>query len=238
MSDLRAGVLAVRAVNQYRRRDILAYLGLRYYLANLCAVRDRWIREVARFLVHTRSNPIYFHALHYKEHRDDSSVEPRDIHLPGPSEALAEAALLDECSRHPEAFGSSPCVFSYRLAPEGYRGGMFQAYFPGFRERHRAVAEACKKGAATTVVYTDIKRFYPSVSKGLAERAWRQACGAAKLEDGFRELGDKILEDHIAVAETLQPQATPHDGPAQSPGLLTGPMLSHLIGNLVLKGVA
>ena len=33
----RPGILAVRAVNQYRRRDVLPYLGLRYYLYNNAA---------------------------------------------------------------------------------------------------------------------------------------------------------------------------------------------------------
>jgi hypothetical protein len=237
MSSVRPGILAVRAVNQYRRRDVLAYLGLRYYLANRCAVRDRWAREVAVHLVVSRTQHIYFHALHFKEHRQGAAVEHRDIHLPGPNEALAEAALLDECSRHPEAFDALPCVFSYQLAREDYKQGMFQAYFPGFRERHRAVAEACRRTGAATVLYTDIKRFYPTVSKGLAEQAWKRACDIAQIADAFRNLGERILQDHATVAKSLQDHTKPVDGSPKDPGLLTGPMFSHLIGNLALKDV-
>jgi hypothetical protein len=40
---LRPGILAVRAVNQYRRREVFAYLGLRYYLENTAARSDTWI---------------------------------------------------------------------------------------------------------------------------------------------------------------------------------------------------
>ena len=38
---MKAGLLAIRATNQYRRRDVLAYLGLRYYLDNSAARSDR-----------------------------------------------------------------------------------------------------------------------------------------------------------------------------------------------------
>jgi len=237
MSSVRPGILAVRAVNQYRRRDVLAYLGLRYYLANRCAVRDRWAREVAVHLVLSRTQPIYFHALHFKEHHQGAGVEHRDIHLPGPNEALAEAALLEECSHHPDAFNTLPCGFSYRLAREDYKQGMFQAYFPGFRERHRLVAEACRRSGTETVLYTDIKRFYPTISKSLAGQVWKQACDVARIADGFRNLGEKILQDHGTVAKLLQDRTKPVDGPPNDPGLLTGPMFSHLIGNLVLKTV-
>lgn len=44
---MRPQLLALRAANQYRTRDIMAYLGLRYYFANQCASRDRWAEEVS-----------------------------------------------------------------------------------------------------------------------------------------------------------------------------------------------
>jgi len=41
MSD---SILAIKALNQYRKRDVIPYLGLRYYLDNTSARRDRWIQ--------------------------------------------------------------------------------------------------------------------------------------------------------------------------------------------------
>jgi len=147
--------------------------------------------------------------------------------LPGPNEAFAEAALLNECSHHTEAFQTLPCVFSYRFAPANSPKGIFDAYFSGLRERHSAVAKACRQNANGIVIYTDIKRFYPSITTASASDAWSQACNTAKIGDKFRHLGEKILRDHAAVAAGIRDCA----------GILTGPMFSHLIGNVVLRTV-
>lgn len=227
MKNVRPEILAVRAVNQYRRRDILPYLGLRYYLANRCALRDRWAGDVASHLVISRTKPIYFPALHFKEHQEGKPLEHRQMHLPGPNEAFAEAALLDECARHTEAFQALPCVFSYRFAPAGSTEGIFEMYFSGFRERHTGVAQACRQSANATVLYTDIKRFYPSVTTAFARNAWARACDAATMNQEFRQLGEKLLSDHATVATGIE----------KCNGLLTGPMFSHLVGNLVLREV-
>jgi len=66
MSSDRPGVLAVRAVNEYRHRDVFAYLALRYYLANSASRSDEWARRVATQLVLTRTQQPYFPARHYK----------------------------------------------------------------------------------------------------------------------------------------------------------------------------
>jgi hypothetical protein len=218
-------LLAIRAVNQYRRRDVLAYLGLRLYLANRCALRDRWAQDAAIHLVHSQSKPSYFPALHFKEQLPGEPIKHRDIHLPGPNEAMAEAALLQECARHPQAFESNDCVFSYRLARKAYRDGIFETYFEGFRERQDAIANACRKNPYGVVIYTDIQRFYPTIGTELALRAWRQAGETAGLSKGYFNLGEKILAQHQAIKAS------------RCAGLLTGPMFSHLIGNLVLKEV-
>jgi hypothetical protein len=47
------------------------------------------------------------------------------------------------------------------------------------------------------------------------------------MGDKFRQLGEKILSDHVAVAAKTE----------NCDGVLTGPMFSHLIGNLVLREV-
>jgi hypothetical protein len=121
----------VRAVNQYRRRDVLTYLGLRYYLPNTAARTDYWARQVATDLVLTRTDLPYFRALHFKDSAPAGQVEHRPIFLPSANEALAEAALLDECANHPQAFANPRCVFSYELSRGEERRGIFQPYLGG-----------------------------------------------------------------------------------------------------------
>ena len=220
-------MIAVRAVNQYRRRDILAYLGLRYYLENQCALSDLWAREVSIHLVNTRSSPVYFGTYHFKKAgEDNSSIEYRKIHLPGPNEILAETTLLNECSKEP-AFRSIPCVYSYLFAEPNNRDGVFRHYFRGFQERHITIGEACEKQSSAVVRYTDIQKFYPSISRRLAFDAWTKACDSSNIGSVYRNLGECLIEEHFKVSQERN----------EGSGILTGPMFSHLIANLVLSEI-
>ena len=223
----RAEKIAIRAINQYRRRDILPYIGLRYYLENCSARRDRWAHDVATHLVRTRAQPVYYEVSHFKEIQTNGSVFHRKIHLPGPNEAIAEAALMDMCSQHPEQFQSLDCVYSYRLARDEQRDGIFVPYFNGFRERHKAVAEACKKNKNYIVRYMDIKRFYPNISIELAEKVWAMACDNSNLPVTYKELGERLLNDHATVSISSDGESS----------LLTGPAFSHLIADLILHDI-
>ncbi|MGY0559865.1 RNA-directed DNA polymerase [Luteimonas sp. A277] len=204
----------------------MAYLGLRYYFANQCARRDRWAEEVSAYLVMSRSNGAYFRSLHFKDVRADGQIDHRDIFLPGPNESFAEAALLAECSQH-AAFRSPAFVFSYRLAEGDDAQGAYKPYFSGLQERQKKIAVACKADASQIVRYTDIKRFYPNISGDLAVDAWLRACDTAQTASLFRELGMKLLADHALACQNV----------SHGQGLLTGPMFSHLIANLVLRDV-
>jgi hypothetical protein len=75
------------------------------------------------------------------------------------------------------------------------------------------------------VQYTDIKGFYPSISTELATKAWQEQCEVGDLFPRFRDLGAKLIADHATAAGQ------------ESRGILTGPMFSHLLGNLVLRGI-
>lgn len=216
--------LSLRTVNQYRTRDIFAYLGLRYYFANLCTRRDRWAIDVSAHLVSSNKDPSYFSSLHFKERLEDGSISHREIFIPGPNEAYAEAALLAECANYSE-FKQSSSVFSYALTSRDDSKGMYAPYFAGLQERHRAISKACSGTVGQVVLYTDIKRFYPSISLEVARQAWRQACDKSKITANYRTLGDKLLSHHDKASK-----ATPNNR-----GLLTGPMFSHLIANLVLR---
>lgn len=218
-------MLAVRAVNQYRRRDVLAYIGLRYYFKNHCAVRNHWGADVASHLVLSRTAQPYFHCFHFKELKENAAIEHRDIHLPGPNEALAEAVLLQACAEAGIGLESPQHVFSYRPAKDDTRSGMYGPYFRGFRARHNAVVAACQMQPEGTVLYTDIRRFYPRISSELALRVWKSACDRTNLNSRIHALGEKLLRDHALVQNS------------KCAGVLTGPMFSHLIGNLVLRDV-
>jgi hypothetical protein len=222
---MRPELLAVRAVNQYRNRDILAYLGLRYYLENQCARRDRWITDIATQLVITRTSPSYFRSVHFKDFADNN-VEHRYIHIPSPNEALAEAALINECSKYKD-FQSLSSVYSYRFPDKFSKEGVYQRYFSGLKKRHDSLANFCKNSNSTIIQYTDIKKFYPHITKELALQVWQKACEKSSIKPKYRELGEKILSDHATVSSDAN----------NGKGLLTGPMISHLIANLVLHDV-
>lgn len=219
------GVLAVRTINQYRRRDVLAYLGLRYYLANSAARSDRWAREVAPDLVLRRGEASYLTVQHFKEVDMRGNISHREIFLPTPNEALAETALLDECGRTGGAFVPASSVFSYRLATGQDTSGPYRHYMNGLRQRHAAIAEACRSNPGAEVTLLDIRRFYPSIGIKNAERAWISACESSGLAKPWLELGMRLLHDHGRASGS----ATGH--------LLTGPMFSHIIGNLLLRHV-
>ncbi len=220
---MRPELLAVRAINQYRRRDVLAYLGLRYYFESNCARSDLWGEDVATHLVHTRPSPTYFRSYHFKEMSRDGSVDYRNLYIPGPNEAFAESVLLHKCSQDP-AFSSLPCVYSYLFPKPNSKEGIFRSYFPGFRERHESIERVCRENGESIVQYTDIKRFYTSISAELARKAWSSACDASAIPPRYRELGERLLADQEQTALAYD------DGL----GVLTGPMFTHLIANLIL----
>lgn len=219
----RPSALAVRALNQYRRRDVIAYLGLRYYLHSSSAQSEQWARNLTPKLVLTRNSRPYFQAHHFKEIGQNARINHRPIFLPGPNEALAEVALLDECSKRPQAFANPNCVFSYHLAPDADLSGAFQNYFYGLRARHDGIAKACDSFPGSIVRCLDIKRFYPSIPAELAQNEWRRQAEAAQLPESFKVLGERLIADYKATAR------------ADERGILTGPMFSHLLANLVLR---
>lgn len=223
---MKPGTLATKAVNQYRTRDVIPYLALRYYLENSCARSDRWASEVAVHLTQTRNLPTYFEAQHFKEIQDNGQVLHRSILLPGPNEVLSEAVLLAECSKH-DVFEPLPCVYSYRLTKQGDRSGIFEPYFSGFRQRHQDVSNACREYSEGTVLYTDIKKFYPNIRALQASEAWARSCRDTPIPKYLSALGHKLLEDHSLTCKM-------HN---QGHGLLTGPMFSHLIANQLLRPV-
>jgi len=220
------GLIAIKAINQYRRRDILPYLGLRYYLMNSSAKRDRWIQEVAPYLVLSGRQTSYFKTYHFKGVNEEGGFVHRIIDVPGPNEALGEIALLTECSKH-LSFVSHDFVYSYRFAPAASTDGVFEYYFDGYKSRHKAIAASCHDATCQEVFCTDIIKFYPSILPEVAFSSWDKTCRKSNISDKWFKLGNKILENHSDKGV--------HDSTSKC--LLTGPFFSHLIANLALHEI-
>jgi hypothetical protein len=217
--------LAVKALNQYRRRDIFPYLALRYYVESSVGRQNRWVKDVCTRLTTQNESFGYLRMYHFKDISDDKFIH-RDIYAPAPSEALAEVALITELSKH-EPFTPKPYVYSYRLSSEKEKSGVFKPYFNGLRERHKSISDSCWKNKNGIVLYTDIKKFYPSIASVDAIEAWKEACQQSELNVDYERLGLRILENHMRISE--------QDGTGK--GLLTGPTFSHLIANLLLDRI-
>lgn len=216
------GHIATACVNQYRSRDIFAYLGLRYCLENTIARTDDWAKNNAYQAVFARKEGSYLRSYHFKQVDKDGGYEVRDLFVPSVAEALAEIALLRKCADHYNN-SVSDRVFSYRLDDLDSSGGAFDPYMKGLRERQGQISAACKKYPDGKVVYIDITKFYPSITPKAAEEAWRDFCDNASLDEMDVDLGFKLIANHEARSK------------GQS--ILTGPMFSHFVANLVLKGV-
>ena len=225
--EVKPGILAKRAVHHYRRYDTLAYVSLRLYLSNRCALRDRWSQEIASELVLDQNQPSYNHILEFKQVDQKGRCDFRDVHIIGPNDILAETALIAACADEPKVFQPSPSVYSYKLSSGDESQGVYRHYFYGFRNRHQDIAMACRHQSDAVVIYTDIKKFYPSVKIDLAKNVWNTACKNSNLSERHRMLGVKILENYGHVQSSM----------GNNPGLLIGTLFSHLIGNLVLRDI-
>ncbi|CAG0987680.1 hypothetical protein ANRL3_02553 [Anaerolineae bacterium] len=218
---MKAGDICIRALNQYRHYDVLAYLGLRYYLNNSAARSDLWAQKLATDVVLTRAEAPYLLSQQFKEFDDEGKIKHRDIYIPGPNEALAEIALLSACAKY-EAFSNPEYVFSYSLNKRD-RKGAYLGYMEGLTSRHRAIAEACNLCQNGVVAYTDIKSFYPSIMTDLAVTVWNKNCDTSGISEIYRSLGDRLIHDHGRANGSI------------SPHILIGPMFSHFVANLILR---
>lgn len=211
--------LALRALNDSRRVDPLAYLSLRYTLSSVASLKNVWARAIAPEIVRRRPGPGFLESKLFKQLDQNGTAEFRDVVRPGGPEALAEVALLDACARAGKAFKPADEVYSYHFPKRNSVEGAFVPYFQLFSARQAKIGEVCEKLPRNWVLYADIRQFYPSITSSRATKAWERACEESKLDPGWREFGRLLLNRQFILKK----------------GLLVGPSFSHLIANLVLR---
>jgi len=218
---LKTNLIATKAVNQYLTRDVFAYLGLRYYLANTAACTDDWAQTVAIEQLLLSSNADYLTVKHFKS-ASPKEIVTRPVLLPEPNEALAEAALLTECARQKEEWELGTHVYSYRMAEPSDPSGMFRYYSSGYAERGAAIQSACDGNPSAVVHFADIQSFYPSVQLEHATEAWKLNASRCRVPTRLIDTGLKILDGYRRAGHSTLP---------------VGPMFVHLLANLVLRSV-
>lgn len=211
--------LALRALNDSRRVDPLAYLSLRYTLTSVTSLKNVWAQTIAPEIVRRRPAPGFLESKLFKQLDEDGDPEFREVVRPGGPEALAEVALLDACSKAGKAFQPADEVYSYHFAKRSSVDGAFIPYFELFSARQAKIGAVCKRRPDEWVLYADIKQFYPSITQTRAFNAWERACAESTLPDDWRDFGRLLLNRQFR----------------RKRGLLVGPSFSHLIANLVLR---
>jgi len=69
--------LALRALNESRRLDPLAYLSLRYTLKSINSFRNLWAQEVAPEIVRRRPGPMFLENKQFKQLNEKGMPEFR-----------------------------------------------------------------------------------------------------------------------------------------------------------------
>lgn len=218
----RAESLPTKSINQYRSRDIFAYLALRYCSQNAVVRDNEWTENNAVQIVLGSNSGSYLRSYHFKQIDAEGNIEHRQLFVPSAAESLAEAALLARCEAHWDRT-CSPKVFSYRPTDRNNKQGYFDPYMKGLRRRQARIAEMCHNYPNGIVAYIDIKRFYPSITTERAATKWVEFCISANMPDQYTDLGLKLLKNYKEKSG---------DG-----SILTGPMFSHFVANLVLSPI-
>lgn len=211
--------LVAKALNQYKGRDVFAYLALRYAVENEMTRSNNWCTDFAPNIVKSSAQGSYIRSYHFKKIVSDGEYEQRDIFVPSAAESLAESSLLSECMIGWKAVSTNRS-YSYLPTNKTSRVSFFEPYMQGLRQRQLGILEACNKYPDGMVAYIDIKSFYPSITPSAAAKAWMSFCDSADISEDNRDLGLKLISNHSSRSADKS--------------VLTGPMFSHFVANLVL----
>jgi hypothetical protein len=181
--------------------------------------KDRWASEITPEIVERETEADYHVEFIFKD-RVGGKRHFRTIGSPGSNEALAEAALLEACGKAGGPFARQPDVYSYRLATATEVSGSFSPYFDHYKRRQRAIGRCCRKHRNETVFYSDIRNFYPSLSRTRVRNLWKAACEEGGLDEKWSRLGLLLLDRQKSFA---------------AKGVMVGPMFSHLLADLALR---
>lgn len=226
MNNMDNNIISSRLINQLRYRDIFSYFSIKYLFSSTVSRRYSWAEEIPKHLVLADYSSSYYPVYNFKEISADQKILHRLIFIPTAIESVAEAVLINECSKH-SSFVSLPCVYSYRMAKKNETNGVYEPYYLGLKDRHKTIAANCRKNKELNVYFCDIKKFYPSIRCQVLLDKWIECCNSSAIDDVYKKLGVKLIENHSKASKEF----------GIGDGILTGPLFSHLLANIFFKEI-
>lgn len=212
--------LLLRALNQTRMRDNVAYVALRAAAESQKSLAPDWLEQFVNHRTLIRRSWSFRRYFLFKGYSPEGDISYRTMHGPSPLAALTEAYLLFHLAKEP-AFAAPQRAYSY-LWPKSPRSSRnYQFFLEGYRSRNESVRSQMRENTNLVAVVTDIRAFYPSVNQNdLLSRLHRR----------LESIGDETLSASVSrYASELLGQT--------SQGIPIGPDFGHLLGHIALEDV-
>lgn len=214
--------LAVRALNTSRTVHLPTYAGLRLLLG--AASRDpQALLAFVSQRTGVRESWRYFGFQTLKDAPAGRNPEYRNCIVGSPVTLLGESHVLALMAKEPP-FQPRPCAYSYLWPASSEDGRNFAYYFDGYLQRTRNVNDLLASNPGCVAVVTDIKKFYPSVSK-------------PRLKQYFDRRVERVADADTAKTIRLFVDGLLNQTGAKVTGLPIGPDMSHLLGHVALDEV-
>ena len=148
--------IALKSLNQYRKRDIIAYLSLRYYLDSKSSRTDLWAKEVATNLTLNNESSDFLKIKHFKC-VVNNEIKFREIHIPSPNDIISESVLISECAKY-DSFYTNSAVYSYLL--NDTNESIYKHYTNGLNKRFSSIQKACRDKTNIPSLYLELGKTF------------------------------------------------------------------------------
>lgn len=216
-----ANILAVRALNHWRKLYQPSYLGLRLFLEQLPqSSSSDFLQQYLHHKFPLRQQTRFRKFAKFKGFDTDRSIQFRDMYAASPSTALAESYALNALLKV-DTLRDRSYVYSYRRPMNEKSGGDYRYYYSGYRQRNHNVSELLKKYPHYRLIVNDLRSYYRSISTETVMKRFAIHIKGVKNKNS-RELVNAIVEQTLSVTDK---------------GIPVGPALAHLFGNIAQEEV-
>ncbi|MFS8979006.1 RNA-directed DNA polymerase [Cupriavidus necator] len=213
-------ILLTRALNAMRTTYFPSYVGLRL-IGNQLGPSNKDLLE--RIILRRLSAADPWRFKRFKMYKasitvqGETSHEYRNCLASSPITSIAESLVLGLMAADP-AFSVHPRVFSYRWPKSILSGVSYEFFGNGYQARNSEIAEKLDVGKVAVV--TDIKAYYPSVSREKIMHALQQRL--ARAQPNLTKFREEIVNFYTQLLNSGEG------------GIPIGPAAGHLLGHLAL----